>query len=162
MVIEAAIVLPITFLLILGLLVGGMGIFRYQEAAHLARLTARYAAVHGGQYTQENAAAIQTGSLPSVNENFLAQNIAAANAIALDPRNLSVSVTITTPSGTYDWDDTKDTNNRSPYSNSTDNNGKVIAVTNTVNVTVTYQWLPELYLVGPITLTSTSILPLSY
>lgn len=161
-IVEAALVLPLTFLLILGLIVGGMGVFRYQEAAHLARRTARYAAVHGGQYAQDNAAAIQTGSLPTVNDNYLVRNIAAANAVALDPSQLSVSVTLTTHSGTYDWDDTKDTNNRAPYSTYTDGNNNVVGATNTVQVTVSYQWLPELYLIGPITLTSTSVVPMSY
>jgi hypothetical protein len=162
MIVESAVVLPVTFLLILGLLVGGMGVFRYQEVAHLARLTARYAAVHGGQYDQENAAAIKAGTLPNVNENYLVQNIADANAVAMDTTKLSVSVSITTHSGTFDWDDTTDNNNRSTYSTYTDANNNVINVTNTVNVTVTYQWLPELYLVGPITLTSTAVMPMSY
>jgi hypothetical protein len=35
-------------------------------------------------------------------------------------------------------------------------------VFNTVTVTVTYSWLPELYLVGPITLRGKSTLPMSY
>lgn len=159
-VIESAVVLPVTFLLILGLIVGGMGIFRYQMVAHLARLTARYAAVHGGQYAQDNAAAIQAGTLPTVNKNYLTQ-YAASNA-AFDTSQMSVSVTITTHSGTYDWDDTTNTNNRSPYSTYTDSNNNTVAVTNTVTVTISYQWLPELYLTGPITLTSTSVMPMSY
>jgi Flp pilus assembly protein TadG len=159
--VESAVVLPITFLLILGLIIGGMGMFRYQMVAHLARLTARYAAVHGGQYAQDNAAAIQAGTLPTVNENYLTQY--AASSAVLDTSQMSVSVTITTHSGTYDWDDTTNTNNRSPYSTYTDSsNNNIVAVTNTVTVTISYQWLPELYLTGPITLTSTSVMPMSY
>lgn len=161
-VIEAAIVLPIAFVLILGVIVGGSGVFRYQEVAHIARLTARYAAVHGGQYAQENATAINAGTLPNVNETYLKQNIAAANAVALDPNKLTVSVTITTHSGSYDWDDTTDTNNRMPYSTYTDSNNNPQNVTNTVQVTVSYQWMPAWFLAGPITLTSTSVLPMSY
>lgn len=160
--IESVFVLPVTFLLLLGLLVGGMGVFRFQEVAHVARLTARYAAVHGGQYASDNAAAIQAGTLPNVNESCLVQNIAAANAVALDPSRLSVSVTLTTLGGTYDWDDTSDTNNRLPYSTYTDGNGNLNYVTNTVQVTVSYQWMPEWFLAGPITMTSTSVVPMSY
>jgi Flp pilus assembly protein TadG len=159
---ESALVLPVTFLLLLGLLVGGMGVFRYQEVAHVARLTARYAAVHGGQYAVDNAAAIQAGTLPNVNESYLSQNIAATNAVALDPHRLSVSVTMTTLSGSYDWNDTTDTNNRLPYSTYTDSNGNTNYVTNTVQVTVSYQWMPEWFLAGPITMTSTSVVPMSY
>jgi len=51
-ILECAIVYPITFFLIFGLLVGGMGIFRYQEVAHLARECARFAATHGGLYAK--------------------------------------------------------------------------------------------------------------
>ena len=160
--IESAIVLPIAFMLILAVIVGGMGIFRYQEVAHLARQTARYAAVHGGQYAQENTSAITAGTLPNVNENYLAQNVAAANAVSLDSSQLSVSVSITTHGGTYDWDDTTDNNNRLPYSSYTDSNSNPVYVTNTVQVTVSYQWMPEWSLVGPITLTSTAVVPMSY
>jgi hypothetical protein len=35
-------------------------------------------------------------------------------------------------------------------------------IQNYVTVTVTYNWMPELYLVGPLTLTSTSKMPMSY
>jgi Flp pilus assembly protein TadG len=160
--IEAALVLPIAFLLVLGVLIGGMGVFRYQEVAHLARLTARYAAVHGGRYAQENAAAISAGTLPNVNESYLGQNIAAANAVLLNASHLSVSVTIATHSGAYDWDDTTDNHNRMPYSTYTDSNNNTDYVTNTVQVTVSYQWIPEWFLAGPITLTSTSVVPMSY
>jgi hypothetical protein len=160
--IEAALVLPIAFLLILGVLVGGMGVFRYLEVAHLARLVARYAAVHGGQYAQENAAAITAGTLPNVNKDYLAQNIAAANAVLLNSSQLSVSTTISTHSGAYDWDDTASNSNRMPYSTYTDSNGNTENVTNTVQVTVSYQWLPEWFVAGPITLTSTAVVPMSY
>jgi len=40
-------------------------------------------------------------------------------------------------------------------------NGNVTYVTNTVTVTVSYNWFPELYLVGPIVLTSTSSMPIT-
>jgi hypothetical protein len=160
--VEAAIVLPVAFILILGVLVGGLGVFRYQEVAHLARLTARFAAVHGGQYAQENSSAITAGTLPNVNETYLTQNIAAANAAALDTSRISVSVTITAHSGTYDWDDTANNNNRLPYSTYTDSNNNTDYQTNTVQVTVSYQWVPGWFLSGPITLTSTSVLPMSY
>lgn len=160
--VEAALVLPVAFLLILGVLIGGMGVFRYQEVAHLARLTARYAAVHGGQYAQDNAAAIAAGTLPNVNNDYLTQNIAAANAVLLNSSQLSVSATITTYSGAYDWDDTTDNSNRMPYSTYIDSNKNAAYRTNTVQVTVSYQWMPEWFLAGPINLTSTAVVPMSY
>ena len=33
---------------------------------------------------------------------------------------------------------------------------------NSVIVTVTYQWTPDLYITGPLNLTSTSVMPMSY
>jgi len=41
------------------------------------------------------------------------------------------------------------------------NNAEVPRI-NTVSVTVTYTWIPEWYLSGPITFTSTSTVPMSY
>jgi len=49
--VEFAVVAPATFILLLGIVVGGMGVFRYQEVAHLAREATRYASTHGGQYS---------------------------------------------------------------------------------------------------------------
>jgi len=53
--VEASIIYPITFFLLLGLIVGGMGMFRYQQMASLARETARYASVHGTDYAKATA-----------------------------------------------------------------------------------------------------------
>jgi hypothetical protein len=156
--VEFALVGNVVFLLFLGLVIGGMGIFRYQEMAHLARLTARYAASHAGQYAQENSQAIQAGTLPNVNDAYLLNNVVKANAVSMDPTLLQVQVSINCLSGTFDWDNTAATNNRSPYSTTSSNK----QVTNTVTVTVTYTWLPEAYLAGPITLQSTAVMPMSY
>jgi hypothetical protein len=40
-------------------------------------------------------------------------------------------------------------------------NGDVVAVRNTVSVTVSYPWIPEAFL-GGVALTSTSVMPMSY
>ena len=48
-IIEGAIVYPVLLTLMLILIVGAMGIFRYQQVASLARQGARYASVHGYQ-----------------------------------------------------------------------------------------------------------------
>src|ERR1043165_6073200 len=48
--VEFAVTSAVTLLLIIGLMVGGLGVYRYQEVAHLAREGARYASTHGGQY----------------------------------------------------------------------------------------------------------------
>jgi Flp pilus assembly protein TadG len=158
---ECAIVYPVTFFLILALVVGGMGIFRYQQVAHLAREAARFASTHGGQYAQENAAAITAGTLPNVNDSYLANTVVAGRAVALDPTRLSVQVSLNTTNGTYDWDNIAATYNRWPYSTVIQNDA-VVPIQNTVTVTVSYSWIPEMYLVGPINLTSTAVNPTNY
>ena len=173
-IVEGAIILPVAFFLLLGLVIGGFGVFRYCEVAHIARETARFASVHGSQYAKTNAAAIQGGTLPSVDENYLVTNVARANAIGLDGSQLQVTVsmmvvepgaTTATDIETVDWDNTTENGNRSPYSVWTDNSttpASNVEVDNMVIVTVTYPWIPELYLVGPINLSSTATVPMSY
>ena len=51
--VESAIIYSAAFTLLFGLVIGGLGIFRYQEVAHLAREGARYASTHGGKYTED-------------------------------------------------------------------------------------------------------------
>jgi len=154
-VVEAAIVLPIVFVLILGLIIGAFGIYRYQEVAHLAREGARYASTHGGLYTREGTATSSGVSAISANSDI--QTYLSSKAIILDSNNLSMSVTWTgagtvTPSNVPSYVDTSGSQNPPAQ----------VVIRNKVIVTVTYQWFPELYLVGPINLTSTSEMPMSY
>jgi Flp pilus assembly protein TadG len=158
---ESAFVYFLVMVLVAGLVVLAMGVFRYQEMAHLAREAARFAAVHGGQYQQENAAAIAAGTLPNVDDNYLTQNVVKARAVCLDPAKITVGVRFNMSSGSYDWDDTADNGDRWP-SSQTSVNGTNYSETNTVSVTVSYQWFPEWFLSGPLTLTSTSVMPMCY
>lgn len=137
--VEFALVAPLAFLLVLGLLVGGLGVFRYQQMAHLAREASRWASVHGAQY------AADTGK-PAAAAADVYQQVIAHYAAALDPGKLSYAV---------NWN----TDNRQYRTQITNN--KVVAVANTVTVTVSYQWIPEAYL-GGITLSSTSVSMMSY
>lgn len=138
-VVEAAVVYPTVFLLMLGLVVGGLGVFRYQEVAHLAREGARWASVHGGQYAKENGASAAT-------QDGVKTNVVTPDAVILDPKLLDCKVT---------WDDSTEL---PVYYDTKANKWK----SNNVTVTVTYQWTPELYLVGPITLSSSTTMPVAY
>ena len=152
--VEFAIVAGITFFLIFALVIGGMGIFRYQEVAHLAREGSRYASVHGGQYHLDGIDT-QTG-VPQVVASSDLVPIIQGKSVALDPTLLSVSVSYSVPGYTPP---------NMPFYDDTDPNlippGQ-IALLNYVTVTVTYQWTPVLYLTGPITLTSTSTVQVNY
>ncbi len=124
--VECSLVYPVLFLLLIGVIVGGLGVFRYQEVASLAREGARYASVHGAMYefSTGHAAATPTD---------VYNNAIKPRTVSLDPSKLSYSVT---------WN----TDNRQG---------------STVQVIVSYQWIPEAYLSG-ITLSSTSVMPMSY
>jgi Flp pilus assembly protein TadG len=83
--VEAALVYPAAFLLILGLISGGMGIFRYQEVASLAREGSRWASTHGSQYAQDTGKAAAT-----------AQDVTTyvqSRAVGLDLTKLAVTTT---------------------------------------------------------------------
>ena len=134
--VEMAVVAPVFIFLIYALVIGGLGIFRYNQVAHLARQAARYAAVRGADYHQE------TGK-PAATQDSVMQECVAPNSAALDPRYLGCTVT---------WDRSNAT--REPRPDGT-------VVNNTVSVTVTYQWFPEAMFGGG-KLSSISKMPMSY
>ena len=139
-VLESALVFPVTFLLMFGLIVGGLGVFRYQEMASLARRAARYASVHGTQYADEMGVAAPTPD--QIFNNFI-----APTAVGFDTTQMSYSITYNT--------------SNMPYYTVLDSNYNVVPVQNTVTVTLTYPWVPEAFL-GGVTLSSTSVMPMSY
>jgi Flp pilus assembly protein TadG len=135
---ESVVVMPVLVFLVLATLVGGYGVFRYQQIALLAREGARYASVHGGQYQ------LETGNSAATAQDVY-NNAILPYAVNLEPSQLSYSVT---------WNA-----NNMPYSV---NGDYETPTNNTVTVTVNYNWFPEAYLVGPIVLSSTSTMPMSY
>jgi Flp pilus assembly protein TadG len=138
---ETAIVMPMMVLITAGFSVLGLGVYRYQLVASLAREGARYASVHGTQY------ATDTGN-PAATAADIYDNAIKPMAVGLDLRNLSYSVTWNT--------------SNSPTSSNPSSSPPGQPVGNTVSVMVTYKWTPELYITGPINLTSTSVMPMSY
>src|SRR5262249_53012338 len=115
--VETAFVLPVALFLLLALVVGAMGIFRYQETAWAAREGARYAAVRGAQYTSEVPGA--TAATPQ----DVYSNAILPSLISIDPSQVTYSVT---------WNA-----NNMPYTVTTD---PTKPQGNTVTVTVTYTW----------------------
>ena len=89
-IVECAIVYPVLFLFLLGLAIGGAGIFRYQEVAALAREAARYGSTHGAQYRSDAGEPVGT---PSDWSTDIYNNAISPNIVALDPSSLSYSVT---------------------------------------------------------------------
>ena len=136
--VEVAFVLPITLFFLIALVIGALGVFRYQEVAALAREGARYASTHGAQYRSDSGESIGTNSdwTSDVKTNAILPRV-----VDLDTSKLSVSVSwpavINQPNNSDNWPGSK------------------------VTVTVSYQWMPEMWLVGPITLTSTAVMPVT-
>ena len=121
--VEVAVIAPLTFLILFGLVIGGMGIFRFFEVADLAREGARWASVHGADYASD------TGNAAATAQDVY-NNVIKAKAVGLDLNKLTYSVT---------WN----TDNR-PY-HTTIVGGQLTPVTNTVRVRLTYRWVPEFY-----------------
>jgi Flp pilus assembly protein TadG len=105
--VEAAVVYPVTILLLVGTVVLGLGVFRYQQIQCLAREGARYASVHGPQYAADSGNAYAT--------NSTVLSYIETLAVGLQTNDLSCTVTwspnpptTTTPSTvsvelTYTW-----------------------------------------------------------
>jgi Flp pilus assembly protein TadG len=165
--VEWAILCPALFALVLGLLVGGMAVHRYQEVAAHARAAARYASTHGAQFRKDTAQGVGTPGVSAGTSNgfmwYQASPTSSAgsdtswtgdiydtairpNLTAVDPQYLTVQVgwpPVKSPDGTV-------------VQNSPDN-----WPGSQVSVTVTYQLFPEWFLIGPINLTSTASAPVT-
>ena len=136
--VEFAICCPIVFFLTFAIIVGCLGVFRYQQTAELAREASRWASVHGGLYAEE------TGNAAATPQDVYNNAILPA-AATLNLSRLSYEVTWNENNMPLDASASYET----PHGN-------------TVSVTVTYQWFPEMYLIGPFSLTSTSTAQMIY
>jgi hypothetical protein len=148
-IIESALVYPLLFLLLLGLIVGGLGVFRYQQVACQAREASRYACVHGARYQKD------TGN-PCPSQAQILQQVVLPLAAGMDPQNLSLQLQWIdeTKGAVVPWDQA------GKWPTGVDVTGAT--VNNRVRATVTYQWWPEVFLAGPINLSSVSEIPMAY
>ena len=147
-VLEAAVVYPVLLFLLLAMIVGGLGVFRYQQVALFAREAARFASVHGEGWRQESGQ-------PSPTRQQIADGIVVPLAVGMDTRLLSVQVQWIDPVNgkVEDWDQSvKAVTTLTPSDR---------PLTNKVRVTVRYQWFPEVFLAGPIVLTGISEVPMA-
>ena len=97
--VEAAIVLPVVMMLILGTCSTAMGVYYYQLVATLAREGARYASVHGSQYVQP----CRYGGTP-VTASDIYINAIKPMAVGLNLSNLTYTVQWgTAVSGSWVW-----------------------------------------------------------
>jgi Flp pilus assembly protein TadG len=148
--IESAFVYPVLFLLMLGIILLGLGVFRYQQVAHAAREGARWASVHGAQWAKET-------NTPAATPQDVYTNAIAPQLAGMQSDGITYAVVWEAdPTGT-------------PYKSPT----RVVQVTdpvtgqikdaprsNTVTVTVTYTWNTGLF--GWLPVSSTSVNTISY
>ena len=83
--VEAAAVYPLTLLLLIGTVVLGIAVFRYQQVQALAREGARYASVHGPTYASQQDSSIATSATVLTYIETL--------AVGMQKNNLSCTVT---------------------------------------------------------------------
>src|SRR5688572_20417907 len=134
-VVEFAIIGPLLFLLLIGFAVLGMGVFKYQEVAYLARQGARYASIHGAQYHLDNK--LPPGDQASWTSEIKNQGVLPC-VVGLEASRITVTANWLTG------------NNRANAGDPS--TGFQTTINNSVTVTVSYSWLPEAFLAGPITL----------
>jgi len=137
--VEFAIVTPVVFVLMFGLLIGGLGVSRYEQIAYLAREASRYASVHGAQYATE------TGQ-PAADSAAIYNQVIVPKAIGLNLSRLTWSVR---------W------NTSNAQTHTVVVGGTDTQVENTVTIALSYVWIPEGY-VPQKTMHSTSVAVMSF
>ena len=145
--VEMALVISVLLFLIIGLIVCGFGVFRYQQVACLSREGARWASARGGDYQKDT-------KLNSPTRQEIIDRAVLPLAVGMDPEKLTVQVEwIDRGSGTvWDWDAAlKDVRSITP-------DGEYVS--NAVRVTVSYQWSPGLFW-DPVTVRSVCEMPMS-
>jgi hypothetical protein len=119
---ECGVVYSITLLLIVGTIIVGLGVFRYQQIAMLAREGARWASVHGSTYQSEMNKSAPTSA-------DVLTNAITPRMVGLDSTQLTCTLSMTST---------------------------------TASVKLSYSWTPEAIMTGPVILTSTSVMPITY
>jgi Flp pilus assembly protein TadG len=147
--VEAAIAFSVLFVCLFGLIIGGLGVFRYFQVDFLSRETARWLSVHGKNYATDT-------KNPSPTEQQTINQVTLPLAAGMSTKMLTVQIDwIDRRSGTAtDWD--------SSTKSITSTTASGVSVTDHVRVTVSYQWFPEAYLAGPYYLRSVTEVPMSY
>lgn len=142
--VETAIVYPVLFLLVLGIIMMGISVFRYQQVAHAAREGARWAAVHGAKYAEE------TGN-PAATPEDVYTNVIHPQMAKVSSTGITYAVT---------WDQNNKQTSTYVYTNPTTGEKSVRARQNTVSVTVRYSWDTGFF--GVIPVQSTTVMTMSY
>ena len=83
--VECAIIAPVTFLMILGIIICGLGIFRMHQVEHLSEHAARWLALHGPRYQK------RTDSVEPTSQDVM-DNVIAPRAVSLRRDAISCAI----------------------------------------------------------------------
>jgi Flp pilus assembly protein TadG len=147
--VEAAVVYPVMIFLLLGMIAGGMAVFRYQQGAGQAREAARWAAVRGSDWQKATDQASPT-------QAEILQKAVAPLAAGMDLKSLVVQVSwVDAATGQIvAWDQAP----KDPLSLTKTGD----YATNKVRVSVTYQFSPDVFFFGSLQLNSVCEFPMAY
>ena len=143
--VEAALVYPIVFMIVFGIIIMGLNTFRYHQVAHIAREASRWASVRGGQYEKE------TGNLAATPSDIF-REVILPHSGGMHQSDIGYTVT---------W---SNDDNRPTYTtkviNPTTGLLETVSRANTVTVTVSHSWDTGIF--GRMTVDSTSVNVISY
>lgn len=136
--VECAFVLPAIFIVLLALAIGVTGLMRYQEVATLAREGARYGSTHGYQFRKDTGQGVGTIDdwRKDIKDNGITPKITTLDAASVTT-TINWPDVVNQPGKPDNWPGSR------------------------VDVTVSYQWMPSMFVIGPINLTSTSSMPIT-
>ncbi len=100
--VEGAVVYPVAILLLMGMILIGMGIFRYEQVQSLAREGARYASVHGPAYSGATGNPMATAGDVQTYLATMAVGLSGLTCTAVDYSASSLPCTVTV-SLSYTW-----------------------------------------------------------
>ena len=106
-ILEAAVVYPVTMLLLIGTTVLGLGVFRFNELQALAREGARYASVHGPNYAAAQNSSYATSDavltyVESLSAGLQTNNLSCSVIWNPNPPTTATPSTVTVQL-TYSW-----------------------------------------------------------
>jgi Flp pilus assembly protein TadG len=146
--VETAVVLPVFLFLLLMLVVGGIGVFRYQQVGMLAREGTRWTSVRGSAWQ------LDTGQTSPTEQEIL-QKAVVPMAVGMDVSKITIKAELIDgqTGAATPWDSSR----KNPLGVAKSNQG----VTNRIRITVNYEWTPGALFSGSVFMSSLSELPMS-
>jgi Flp pilus assembly protein TadG len=142
--VESAVLYSALFLIVMGIILMSITVFRYQQVAQAAREAARWASVHGGQYSKELGK-------PATTPDDIYTHAIRPHTGGMNPASITYSVT---------WDKNQQQASSLVITDPVTKKPVTISRSNTVSVTVTYSW--DTFLFGKIPVSNTSVAVMSY